>query len=110
MRPVDVADLTTLLLAAIGTAAGCGLLIERRRPRWSMVQMAFVAALPVPLLVLLPCALIFVSATMASREQCGVDACGMAMTAAYYGSIAAMMAYLAGLVGSAATLWFVRAR
>jgi len=83
-------------------------LLRRNKGKWSNVRVALIAALPIPLMVWLLCAYIFADATFASKEQCGVDACGMAMAAAVYGVAAGAALYVLGLVCSSITVRLLR--
>lgn len=58
-----------------------GFLLRSRFPHWSRGRVLALAALPIPLLIWTLCIVLFVSAANASKEACGVDACGMTMAA-----------------------------
>lgn len=64
------------------------------KPGWSLRRIALLSPLPVPLLVLLAAAFVFIRTMIASKEDCGVDACGMAMAAAIILAFCAGMVYL----------------
>ncbi|MFL6773676.1 MAG: hypothetical protein ACJ8D5_04250 [Sphingomicrobium sp.] len=90
-------------LASIGLAA----LLGRQRPRWPKARIVLLAPLPLPLLILGPCAYVIGDAALAPPEQCGVDACGMAMMAGMFGAAVALLLYFLGIGLTAVT---VRAR
>jgi hypothetical protein len=68
------------------------------RHGWSKSRTIYVAASPLPAIIVALCIYVFVHAATASKASCGVDACGMAMAAAVGLSSAAMVLYLFGLV------------
>ena len=85
-------------------AAALSRLCERRRERWSNRRIIYIAALPLPLMIFGLCAYLFAISAMGSKQDCGVDACGMAMGAAMVGSVGALLLYLLGIGVSALTL------
>lgn len=101
-----MSDIFWLGLFPVGVAAIASLLLAWLRPKWSTRRTVLVAALPMPALGALICFFLFVSASLASEEKCGVDACGMAMMFATIGFGYAAAA--AGL-GSAAAVSVKRA-
>ena len=62
------------------------------------------SALPVPVVVWLLCGYVFLNAAVASKAECGVDACGMAMA---FSVLIAAVAFLGFGVG-ALSAWIVR--
>jgi len=73
-----------------------GYFLPQRRPGWSRAKVGLVAALPIPLILWGLSAYVVASVMMTSREDCGVDACGMAMAAAITGAGAVLVLYLIG--------------
>src|SRR5688500_1922778 len=53
--------------------------LGRFRPQWPRRRVLGVAALPIPIVIWVLSISVFVSASTASKEECGVDACGMAV-------------------------------
>jgi hypothetical protein len=93
------------LLSAVVAAA-----LRRFRPAWSRRRVDLVAAAPIPGMLIALCLWIFISAATTPREQCGVDACGMAMAAAMMVGFAALCAFAFGLVVAALVQWLMRRR
>jgi hypothetical protein len=100
----ELSDLTVLIFAAIVPAVALSVAFVRYRSAWSRRRAVLLAALPVPVIVWAFCLILFVKSAIAPAEQCGVDACGMAMAASFFVSIYALVACGAGL----ATAWLVR--
>jgi hypothetical protein len=76
------------------------LILVRTRENWPRRRVVLLSALPIPLATFGICAFVFASAAMATKEECGVDACGMAMAAAMLGAMGSAFLYLIGLVAS----------
>ena len=76
------------------------------RPTWSRRRVSLMAALPVPLLMWSLCTFLFVDAMSASKEECGVDACGMAAVASIFGAAIGLAGYIVGVVMSVFTYSF----
>lgn len=96
-------DLGLLFISALAVATLSVLLahgLGAWKAGWSRRRLALLSAAPVPLLILLLAGFTFVRALTATREQCGVDACGFAMAgAAMLGLVAAFLFLLsAGIV------------
>ncbi len=72
--------------------------VSERRPNkpWRI-------ALPIPVIIWAFCAYIFVDASTASQEECGVDACGMAIAAAMMVGVMGVLLYLIGVGTSVLT-------
>ena len=68
------------------------------RPNWSIARIALLSPLPVPALALLASALILLRVATASKEACGVDACGLASVAAAMLAICAVLLYLTAAI------------
>jgi hypothetical protein len=94
-------------IQAVG-AAGTAWLLQLNRDDWSNRRIAVIAALPLPLMIWALCAYIFADASIATKEECGVDSCGMAMVAAIYGAISALVLFVIGLAVSVLTVRFAR--
>ncbi len=84
-----------------GFFAGCllttvviAMAIKRYRPRWPLRKAVLVSAAPGPLAAGLLSVFVFVNASIASEESCGVDACAMAMGAAIYVMAYAVVAFI----------------
>jgi hypothetical protein len=78
------------------------------RPGWSSRRVMLISAGAMPVILLGLCGLLFAHATLSSPARCGVDACGMAMAAAYYGGLAALVGWAIGALFSAITLAVIR--
>jgi hypothetical protein len=89
----------------LGSEAALALLIAyllgRYRPNWSRRNVLNLAALPVPFAIWVMCAFVAGAAMTAPKENCGVDACGMAMMAATMVAIMTVGLYLLGLLFAA---------
>jgi hypothetical protein len=70
---------------------------------WPKVRTIYVAPSSLPVLIMAACIYLFIDAATASKESCGVDACGMAMAAAVIIGSAALVLYVFGLVVSSVT-------
>jgi hypothetical protein len=104
-----VTDFVWLVLFPAAVAAGMAALLLRLRPNWPTRRTVVVAAAPVPISMTAICIVVFLNAATASRESCGVDACGMAMMFAMVGVGYAMAAFVLG-AGSAALIMLKVAR
>lgn len=67
-------------------------------------------ALPIPVIIWAFCVYIFIDASTASQEECGVDACGMAIAAAMMVGIMGILLYLIGVGTSVLTYRLSRQR
>jgi hypothetical protein len=65
-----------ICLAVALAASG---IFYRLRPHWGLGRISVAASMPLPALALLLGGFVFVRATSATPEHCGVDACGMAV-------------------------------
>lgn len=97
-----------ILLAAsvtVGPAVAISLLLRLLRPQMAPRRALLMSTLPAPVLILMLCTYVFVQATfIASDEQCGVDACGMAAMAAFaLGGLA-----IAGWLASIAVVYLLQ--
>lgn len=92
MRAVDIRDLVILLSIATLPAIVAALLLTKLQAHWSAIKIIAWSATPVPAVLVMLCAIVFINAASSSRERCGVDACGMAMYAAFLGIVAALLA------------------
>jgi hypothetical protein len=72
------------------------LILLRWKPTWSIKRRTLWSSLPLPAALLALCALVFANAATASEEDCGVDACGMAMMFAMILSLWALAAFFIG--------------
>ena len=75
----DFRDLVTFIAACASVSSLISFFLGNARPSWTSRRITFLSALPVPSLVWLLCIYVFVGAATSSKEDCGVDACGMAM-------------------------------
>jgi hypothetical protein len=98
------------ILVTGGVAALLSLGLRLLAPRWSMAWTATAAAAVVPALVLAFCAFIFFDASSTGPEQCGVDACGMAIMAAMFIGGLALLAFPIGWAAAICTLRAVARR
>lgn len=90
-----------LVAVPVGVAAALAVLFRLTKPAWSRRRSILTAALPLPVLGAAPCIWLFASASLASAEKCGVDACGMAMMFATFGLAYAAAALLFGALVAA---------
>lgn len=90
-----------LVAVPAGVAAALAVLFRLTRPGWSRRRGILTAALPLPVLGAAPCIWLFASASLASAEKCGVDACGMAMVFAMFGLVYAAVALALGALVAA---------
>lgn len=100
MNPGDLRDLTLLIATTIVPSILVTWLLVRKRPGWRGWLRTAIAASPIPLLAAILCGAVFVRGATASREACGVDACGMAMMFTTIGGGVAVVAYATGLLVS----------
>jgi len=98
------------ILIEIACAAGAAWVLQRSLDHWSKHRIAFLAALPIPLILWGFCAYVFATAAMASKAACGVDACGMAIAGAMMGALAGVILYFLGIASAAATIQLGRSR
>jgi len=68
------------------------------RAGWRSDRIAALSPLPIPALLSGLCAIAMISAFTATKEECGVDACGMAAAGAMFGLIVAGVLYGAGFL------------
>ena len=94
-----------IALEALLAATGAWIL---RRRGWTKARTIYLAALPIRKLIIVLCVFVFVSAATASKESCGVDACGMAMAAAMMLGLAAVVLYFIGVFIAWLTMRFTR--
>ena len=80
------------------------LFFSKFRPNWSGRRAILLAALPIPVMIWLLCAYVFIKAAIASEQECGVDACAMAMM---FSSLIAI-AVVPGLIVGVAFAWLAR--
>ena len=80
MFPIGRIEIAAVI--AVGIFALAAALLLGRFTRWSEGTILWASALPIPALSVGLCIYIIVDAVTSSREECGVDACGMAMAAA----------------------------
>jgi hypothetical protein len=97
-------DLAILSLVCVAPAIGFAVLINRRRPLWSVAKTAFVAAMPLPLLASMLFIYIIVDAARTPSEKCGVDACAMAIAFSCVGIIYCLAAYFLAAIIAAIVL------
>lgn len=102
-----MAMLLAVPVAQLVLSGALGWMLARNWPGGGW-RVALTASAPVPLLLLLLSLLLFAQVMLTHRDQCGVDACGMAMMAAFYGLIVAVILWLAGLVVAALLVWLSR--
>ena len=75
-----------------------GFFLRKWRSAWSIARTAAISSAPLPALTVGLCVFLFIGAATASREQCGVDACGMMMVATMSTIMMAFAAYVVSLV------------
>jgi len=83
-------------------------ILSRRCPDWPRRRILLIGSLTFPALLALPCIWLLADAMLSTREECGVDACGMAMMFASIGLIVVLVGYVLGLAVSAVTFRFIR--
>jgi hypothetical protein len=77
-------ELLVMIAVIAVQSAPTASLITRRRPDWTVRKTALISSAPLPFVGLGLCVWLFADAAMSSREECGVDACGMAMLITAY--------------------------
>ena len=87
-----------------GISTLLALILGRRTP-WSRRRVTWIAAAPIPVLGALLAVAISVDAMTASKERCGVDACGMAMMAAFELLFTAGMAFIFSAIAAHLGYW-----
>ncbi|NWK95467.1 hypothetical protein DM806_07250 [Sphingobium lactosutens] len=92
MSDIGLVFISGLAITALSVL--CSHWIVALRPRWSSRRIALLSALPLPLLACLLAAFVFLRAAMASKQDCGVDACGMAMAGSMMLGLTALILYL----------------
>jgi hypothetical protein len=96
-------------MAVVGTlSAGIAWLLATKWPSLSRRRIVAIAPLPLPAMLILLCVIVAIDAARASAEECGVDACGMAMAGAMFGAVTALVVYFLGTVIAEVTLRFVK--
>jgi hypothetical protein len=100
----DQRDLLIFLSICLIVPAGFVLLWTWIRPDWSDRKVIMSSASPIPAVVWLLCIFVFLNALFASKEECGVDACGMAMGF----SVIIAVAAFAGLGVGVLSAWLMR--
>ena len=88
------------VIGGIAIVAAVSLLLAfilGRRTSWSERRIVRVAALPIPTIVVALAIYILIDAYTATREECGVDACGMAAAGAMMLLAVAIVAFLISL-------------
>lgn len=104
----ELRDLAILIGLCAVPPAAAGPLLYWSRPTWSGRRVRLVAASPLPVLISLFCMWLFIDASfLSSKDECGVDACGMAAMFAVIGMTYVVIAF----VISHGVLWlFTRSR
>ncbi len=97
----DMKNLLILIVVVVATSAFFTILVVKFRPHWSRGRAIVVAALPIPAAIWAVCAVLFIDSMTASRQECGIDACGMVMMSSVMIAIAAAFTFLMGLVAAA---------
>jgi hypothetical protein len=96
---------TVCAIVLVGCISTLLALILGRRTSWSQRRVTWIAASPTPALGALLAIAISVEAMTASKEQCGVDACGMAMMAAFELLFTAGMAFIFSAIAAYIGYW-----
>lgn len=93
-----------LLFLMLGLAMPLALAwsFARFRPDWSKRKVVLWASGPIPAIGAVPCLFVIINAMTTPADNCGVDACGMAMAAGL-----AMLGLLAAILVGWAILAFV---
>ena len=94
----DAGYLLVFAAATLLPAALAAFWLAVSRPNWSIARIALLSPLPVPALALLASALILLRVATASKEACGVDACGITSVAAAMLAICAVLLYLTAAI------------
>lgn len=84
-----------LICAILPFAVSYGL--TKLRPAWRGRTITLLAALPLPSAIWLFCGWIYLTAALASEQECGVDACGMAMMASFFVAVGTAPGFFVGL-------------
>ena len=97
----DLGYLLIFLAVVAVLSFGAAWLLVRKASKLSRRQILLIAPLPVPALVMGLCFYVTIDAYSATAEECGVDACGMAIAAAFVAASAAIVVYFLGVVVAA---------
>jgi hypothetical protein len=98
------------LVLALAISPLAGFLLRSRFPLWNRGRVWALAALPLPLLIWTVCIVLFVRASTASKEACGVDACGMTMAASMVVALMTIPFFFLCLSLAIAGDWLARRR
>ena len=96
----DQRDLIILLIICAIMPAIFSVVLGRLFSGWSIRNNCLCSALPIPAVIWSLCLFVFVNAAISSKQDCGVDACGMAMGFSVIIAFAALLGFAVGL-GSA---------
>ena len=100
----DLRDFLFLLIGCAALPAALALFFRKVHPLWSGRKVVILSAFPVPVFVWLLCLYVFLNASFATKEDCGVDACGMAMAFSVIIAFAALAGFGVGILSA----WLVR--
>lgn len=89
-----------LVLCVMIVATGLATAISHLLPNWPARRTAYVAAAPLPMALAGFCIWLFVDAATSSKEECGVDACGMAMAFSLVGLGCALVGFVIGAISA----------
>lgn len=103
-----MAMLLAVPVAQLVLSAALGWMLARNWSGAARWRVALAASAPVPLLLLVLSLLLFVQVMLTPADQCGVDACGMAMMAAADGLFVTLILWLLGLLVAALAAWLSR--
>jgi hypothetical protein len=96
-----------LIISVTGLPSGAiAMALTHYKPDWPKKRVILSAALPLPLLLWILSGVVMVDAMTAPKEQCGVDACGMAASSGFFGLFLGIVMFVTGLVAAA---WVYRA-
>jgi magnesium-transporting ATPase (P-type) len=79
-----------------------------RTTGWSRRRVVLVSASTIPLVIIALCFVLIVMAMTSSREQCGIDACGMVAAAAMTFIVVAVISFVLSLIAAAVGHWISR--
>ena len=91
-------ELGAFMLVCVVAAMVSGIFLRVFRPNWSARRTAVGAAVPLPAVTAGVCLWLLIGAMDASREECGVDACGMFGAFSVLGLATAAVGFVLGLL------------
>lgn len=99
-----------LLIAVLALPLSVAFALGKWRDEYSRRKICFISASIIPVPVALMCGFVIANAMVTPKENCGVDACGMAIVAGLTGLAGAVAFFLAGFAVSFVIVTLLRMR